>query len=314
MIAAGSISASRLNGTCARLFPAHLLFFQVALGLVALHSATPRPMLHCDLKAVSVCVGGGFWEAGFRCVYVGTSKQLSISDPFPPPSSHLQANVLISGLDEDAASGAVRRVEVKVADFGLSRVRGSSKASGGGGGGAGTYTHMAPEVIDDEYAAEFGVHFGASPASDVFSLAVVMWELLTGEEPHANLNSPASIISFVVVKRKRLALPVLAGAAAGLGGLIGVCWSASPKERPAARDVADRLGEMLGRLEAEVRVVSITSVNLIEHHNRASDNLTEPRSVSCPRLPVRRRRLEQTLGRRDAGPARGRGAGPKYLM
>ena len=140
-----------------------------------------------------------------------------------------QANVLISELDEDTVTGSVQRIRVKVADFGLARVRSSSSSRGSvGGGGAGTYTHMAPEVIDDEYAAEFDVHFGASPASDVFSLAVVMWELLTGEEPHANRNSPINIISFVVAKRRRMPLPSLSGAASGLGGLIAACWAASP--------------------------------------------------------------------------------------
>ena len=170
----------------------------------------------------------------------------------------------------------MHRIKVKVADFGLSRVRSGSRSTAVG---VGTLTHEAPEVIDPKYAKEFGCPGGATTASDIYSLAVVMWELLTGEEPYADVNV-ATIMFEVVLKRERLPLPALSSAAAGLGGLIAACWAASPKERPAARDVADRLGEMLGKLEAEVRVVSITSVNLIEHHNRASVDLTEPRSVS----------------------------------
>ena len=82
----------------------------------------------------------------------------------------------------------------------------------------------------------------------------MMWEMLTGSEPHAN-SGASKIIMDVVVKRVRPAIPAPpAPGAAELGPLISECWAAVPNERPAARAVVDKLGVLLAAAEAQASV------------------------------------------------------------
>ena len=69
------------------------------------------------------------------------------------------------------------RWRVKVTDFGLSRTRQQTYVSASGQGG--TPEWMAPEVLRCEMVAE--------PA-DVYSYGVVLWELLTGQQPWETYN------------------------------------------------------------------------------------------------------------------------------
>ncbi len=64
------------------------------------------------------------------------------------------------------------------ADFGLSRVRQRTYVSSGAA--AGSPEWMAPEVLRCDHYAE---------AADVYSYGVVLWELLTGRAPWADLNA-----------------------------------------------------------------------------------------------------------------------------
>ena len=71
----------------------------------------------------------------------------------------------------------------KVADFGLSIVKSSSAShsrSGGGRGGAGTLPWMAPELHDDQ---------SNSKETDVYSLGVVLWEIVSRKLPYAGLTA-----------------------------------------------------------------------------------------------------------------------------
>ncbi len=64
-----------------------------------------------------------------------------------------------------------RSGRVKVLDFGLARAREGSTASQTGVLGAGTWSYMAPEVWGGQ---------AATPASDVYAVGLIGWELLTG--------------------------------------------------------------------------------------------------------------------------------------
>ena len=76
-------------------------------------------------------------------------------------------NVFVSAAETESP-------HVKVLDFGLAELAPSGERPGGDGGLPGTPLYAAPEVIR---------HFKASPASDVYSFAVIAYELLGGKPP-----------------------------------------------------------------------------------------------------------------------------------
>ncbi|KAG6514135.1 hypothetical protein ZIOFF_024476 [Zingiber officinale] len=71
----------------------------------------------------------------------------------------------------------------KVGDFGLSKIKRNTLVSGGV---RGTLPWMAPELLN-------GSSNKVSEKVDVFSFGIVMWEILTGEEPYANMHYGAII-------------------------------------------------------------------------------------------------------------------------
>ena len=129
----------------------------------------------------------------------------------------------------------------RVADFGVARVvRTTVGASGGrstaGGGPKGTVGYMAPEVGNGERA---------SKASDIFSLGMLLNELLTGVVPYAHLDNDMAVAR-AVERGVRPDLPDTSYGSGGGGGedstdslaeLIGSMWQAAPPKRPEAVDV-----------------------------------------------------------------------------
>ena len=120
----------------------------------------------------------------------------------------------------------------KVTDFTLSRIVASTSRRAIV---ASNPRWAAPEVLQGE---------GATPASDVFSFGIVMWELLTWQLPWQSLNTPQSILQNVVTGRRPSipSAPLLASigpdALPSLAlerylALMQRCWSQSAALRPA---------------------------------------------------------------------------------
>ncbi|KAJ3675076.1 hypothetical protein LUZ60_004118 [Juncus effusus] len=120
-----------------------------------------------------------------------------------------------------------RKYTVKVCDFGLSRLKAntflSSKTA------AGTPEWMAPEVLRDEPSNE---------KSDVYSFAVILWELITLQQPWTNLN-PAQVVAAVGFKGRRLDIPTEVDPK--VASLIQSCWANEPWRRPSFSSIMEVL-------------------------------------------------------------------------
>ncbi|MQL89009.1 hypothetical protein Taro_021580 [Colocasia esculenta] len=76
----------------------------------------------------------------------------------------------------------------KIGDLGLSKVKQKTLVSGGV---RGTLPWMAPELLS-------GKSNMVSEKVDVYSFGIVMWELLTGEEPYADMHCASIIVMYFV--------------------------------------------------------------------------------------------------------------------
>ncbi|KAL6606747.1 hypothetical protein ACP70R_042400 [Stipagrostis hirtigluma subsp. patula] len=119
----------------------------------------------------------------------------------------------------------------KVGDLGLSKVKCQTLISGGV---RGTLPWMAPELLNGSSSL-------VSEKVDVFSFGIVMWELLTGEEPYAELHYGAIIGGIV---NNTLRPPVPESCDPQWRSLMEQCWSAEPSERPSFTEIGKSLRAM----------------------------------------------------------------------
>ena len=79
---------------------------------------------------------------------------------------------------------------MKIADFGLSRTNDTELMTGV----LGTFHWMAPEILESK---------PYSIKADVFSFAIVMWEICARETPYKNLSNPHAIMKYVTIDHGR---------------------------------------------------------------------------------------------------------------
>ncbi|OEL38809.1 Serine/threonine-protein kinase CTR1 [Dichanthelium oligosanthes] len=120
----------------------------------------------------------------------------------------------------------------KVADFGLSKVKQTTMVSGGM---RGTLPWMAPEML--EMSSNM-----VSTKVDVYSFGIIMWEILTGQEPYAGMHH-GGVIGGILSNTLRP--PVPASCDPQWRELMEQCWSNEPEIRPTFTEVASRLLLML---------------------------------------------------------------------
>ncbi|KAL0724408.1 hypothetical protein Bca4012_039007 [Brassica carinata] len=119
----------------------------------------------------------------------------------------------------------------KVGDFGLSKIKRNTLVSGGV---RGTLPWMAPELLN-------GSSSKVSEKVDVFSFGIVLWEILTGEEPYANMHYGA-IIGGIVNNTLRPTIPAFCDDE--WRTLMEECWAPNPTARPSFTEIAGRLRVM----------------------------------------------------------------------
>ncbi|OIW11684.1 hypothetical protein TanjilG_12203 [Lupinus angustifolius] len=119
----------------------------------------------------------------------------------------------------------------KVGDFGLSKIKRNTLVSGGV---RGTLPWMAPELLN-------GSSNKVSEKVDVFSFGIVLWEILTDEEPYANMHYGA-IIGGIVNNTLRPTIPSYCDQE--WRTLMEECWAPNPSARPSFTEIASRLRVM----------------------------------------------------------------------
>uniref|UniRef100_A0A0A9CYM2 non-specific serine/threonine protein kinase n=1 Tax=Arundo donax TaxID=35708 RepID=A0A0A9CYM2_ARUDO len=120
---------------------------------------------------------------------------------------------------------------VKVGDFGLSRFKANTFISSKSV--AGTPEWMAPEFLRGEPSNE---------KCDVYSFGVILWELLTMQQPWSGLG-PAQVVGAVAFQDRRLPLPKDSNPE--LAALVESCWDDDPRQRPSFSSIVDTLKKLL---------------------------------------------------------------------
>ena len=88
---------------------------------------------------------------------------------------------------------------------------------------------MAPEVIE---------HSPYNHQADIFSFAIVLWELLTGRVPYADMTPLQAAVGVV---QKGLRPPIPANCPPALATLMQDCWVRNSKDRPSFETLKHRM-------------------------------------------------------------------------
>ena len=91
---------------------------------------------------------------------------------------------------------------------------------------------MAPEVIE---------HNPYGQKADVFSFAIVLWELLTCRVPYSELTPLQAAVGVV---QKGLRPPMPQNAPPALAELMQQCWQRKPDDRPSFEEAKVRMEEI----------------------------------------------------------------------
>jgi len=124
----------------------------------------------------------------------------------------------------------------KVGDFGMAKVKsvGATVATSVGGSPA----YMDPESL---VALSQGKNVVATPASDIYSLGVLLWEIASRQGPYSGMNLPLVAMVAMVANSGRPEIPK--DTPTPYAALITRCWAQRAETRP-------RIGEVVQFLKA----------------------------------------------------------------
>ncbi|KAF2917700.1 serine/threonine-protein kinase STY8 isoform X1 [Oryza sativa Japonica Group] len=129
---------------------------------------------------------------------------------------------------------------VKIADFGVAR---QGNQEGQMTAETGTYRWMAPEIIN---------HKPYDNKADVFSFAIVLWELVTLKVPYDNMTPLQAALGV----RQGFRLEIPSSVNPRLSKLIQRCWDEDPDVRPVFAEIVIELEDILQHAQANSRGAS----------------------------------------------------------
>ncbi|KAE8695342.1 putative Homeobox protein [Hibiscus syriacus] len=149
------------------------------------------------------------------------------------------------------------KMHVKLADFGLAR----EEVMGGMTCEAGTYRWMAPELYSRD-PLPIGAKKHYDHKVDVYSFAIVLWELLTNKAPFKGRDSV--LVAYAAAKNER---PSLEGLPTEIASLLQSCWAADPKIRPEFKEISAYLTSFIYRCcSAETKPPKMVEIDRSESH------------------------------------------------
>lgn len=146
------------------------------------------------------------------------------------------ANILMKGSTSDS-----RGFNIKLSDFGLSRVEDDADDSGFRGNSCGTAAYIAPEVLMMSKKVKNTV--------DAYAFGIMMWEIFTCRKPYASFKL-TKLAREVVLRGLRPAFPPTAPPM--YKRLAQSCWAATPEARPTFDTILRQLNVMLISLDNKV--------------------------------------------------------------
>lgn len=157
------------------------------------------------------------------------------------------------------------RLHPKLTDFGLSKVKTDTMASSSVASFSGTLPWMAPELFDNA---------SYQKSADVYSFAIVLWEIASRKTPFANLNTTAAIVG-KILKGIRETIPE--ETPASFKKIIEKAWKQHPAQRPNAKTIVSQLQFFLKKTAAPKQSpASVSIANRIPNPIPASQPSIEP--------------------------------------
>jgi eukaryotic-like serine/threonine-protein kinase len=157
--------------------------------------------------------------------------------------------------DLKPANIMLTRRSIKLLDFGLAEVAARRSGAGPQGKMIGTCQYAAPELVRGK---------ARGPASDIFGLGVILFEMLTARRPFEGLNE-ASVMLAVLHHHPPAPSSLRRSIPPAADRLVQACLSKNPQKRPSATQLA----ASLGRLSRKIAVM--------RKHRILSSAVTEPR-------------------------------------
>jgi len=106
----------------------------------------------------------------------------------------------------------------------------------------GTIRYMAPEVIRGRHYTE---------RCDVFSFAIVVWEIITRKRPTLNVKGQnASSMAILYAMANGARPPMIRNLPRALQEMISRCWDEEPQKRPPMKEIKRKLGILCQYVES----------------------------------------------------------------